>query len=161
MEKEYFKYWDMYYDEPEDLLSMEEAEKWHKGKKQYVVALLQDNSIKYVIRFFFDDAYCTVIHLPSLQKRFLCEYYTKHIDSLFLREKRFLHDNGVAKLGYLYETDGRYRKTLFERKRGKIIEQTFGTTDVSNHVREMMEFGKYDSILPPLPVNRVCLFPPI
>ncbi|MGF7088405.1 hypothetical protein JOD24_002252 [Kroppenstedtia sanguinis] len=96
----------------------------------------------------FDDYYCAVMFLTAEQKSNKREFFVKYKDKLFLKSKTFLHDNGVSKLGYLYETDDGYRKTLFGKERGGIIEQTFGTTDVNTHFREMVEFGKYDSILP-------------
>ncbi len=47
---------------------------------------------------------------------------------------------------YVYETDGRYRKTTFSH--GEDFDEEYGTCDVSSHFREMIRFGNYDPILP-------------
>ncbi len=68
-------------------------------------------------------------------------------NKLFLRNVQVLYrDAGdISGVSYLYETNGRYRKRIDYKDFKNEVE--YGTCDVSNHFREMIRFGNYDSIL--------------
>ncbi len=106
-----------------------------------------DDEIKYVVEIMFGHYYCGIRYLTPIQKRTKTEAYVKHQGGLFLREKAFHHENGGAKITYLYETDGKYRKTLFNEE-GEIIEQTFETIDVTSHFRNRINLGEHYSSCP-------------
>ncbi len=146
MKIEFFKRWGRL--RGIDKLSYEQAKRYHEKEKPYVV-VFSDEKPRFIVGVYFDKIayYCTVKYLNENLKTARLDGYTFHNHKLFLRNVQVsYHDESeIRGISYLYETDGRYRKRIDYKDFKNEVE--YGTCDVSNHFREMIRFGNYDSIL--------------
>jgi hypothetical protein len=146
MKVEFFKRWGTR--RGIDKLSYEQAKRYHEKEKSYV-AVFSDEKPRFIVGVYFDKIayYCTVKYLNENLKTARLDGYIFHNHKLFLRNVQVsYHDESeIRGISYLYETDGRYRKRIDYKDFKNEVE--YGTCDVSNHFREMIRFGNYDSIL--------------
>lgn|SRR5690606_24544096 len=150
MKMEFFERWGAYWKEGINKLSYEQAKRFHKKEKPYIV-IISDEKPRFLvgIHFNYEGYFCSVDYLNKDLESVLLEAYVYHNQQLFLKniQKWYRDGREISLVTYLYETDGRYRKNFFIG--GKETDDVeYGTCDVSSHFREMIQFGNYDSILP-------------
>jgi hypothetical protein len=131
--------------------SHEQARHFHENERPYVVIISDKNRPQYIVKMTFNKKgfYCGVLYLNENLDSELVEAYVLIGQQLFLKnvQKRYFDGREISLVTYLYEVDGRYRKNFFIG--GKETDDVeYGTCDVSNHFREMIQFMNYDSILP-------------
>jgi hypothetical protein len=146
MKIEFFKRWGRL--RGIDKLSYEQAKRYHEKEKPYVV-VFSDEKPRFVVGVYFKykTYFCSVKYLGENLKTVRLDGYMFDNNKLFLRNVQVLYrDAGdISGVSYLYETNGRYRKRIDYKDFKNEVE--YGTCDVSNHFREMIRFGNYDSIL--------------
>ncbi|MCS1350748.1 hypothetical protein [Mechercharimyces sp. CAU 1602] len=128
-----------------------EAEIFHEKEKPYVGIISEGDKPKYIVQmnFNYEGYFCDVAHLNENLDTKLLDAYVWIDRNLFLKNvhKRYFDGPEISMDSYLYETDGRYRKSS-SNKAGVMEVAETGQCDVSSHFRDMIQFGNYDSILP-------------
>jgi hypothetical protein len=148
---EFYESWRSIRKKARGKLSHEQARHFHENERPYVVIISDKNRPQYIVKMTFNKKgfYCGVLYLNENLDSELVEAYVIIDRQLFLRnvKKRYFDGREMSLVTYLYEVDGRYRKNFFIG--GKETDDVeYGTCDVSNHFREMIQFMNYDSILP-------------
>ncbi|MFD1428421.1 hypothetical protein JOD24_002490 [Kroppenstedtia sanguinis] len=145
----YYEWWDLMFHKPEFPMSETEAKKWHEEEKPYVVVVLEEGKMKYVVNVNFNLNYCHVDHLNSQQKRIQMDAYTEYGEGLFLSDIKVWKDPAsIEHTTTLYKPDGTYLKSHVDAQGHVTEDETTGTCDVSTHFRKMIRFGDYDPVLP-------------
>ncbi|MBN2909206.1 hypothetical protein JQC72_06675 [Polycladomyces sp. WAk] len=137
-------------------LSIQEAEKFHQQQKHYVAEIIHDKRYVVNVNFNFEGYFCSAKLLNQYGKEIILAAYQLHEGNLFLRnvQMRKYDENQepVGMVSFVYELDGRYKKAILEAQyhNDKVTsneEVTYGKTNVDHHFRDMIQFGKYESIL--------------
>jgi len=148
MEIKYFKFWN--WGEAKFPLKEYEAKKFHLQQKPYV-AVLNYNNNNYVVSIDFnmEGYFCSSYLLNEFGNDIVLAAYQLHEGNLFLRnvQMRKYDENQepIGLIGFVYELDGRYKKVVIDEQYNE--EVTYGKTNVDHHFRDMIQFGKYESIL--------------
>ncbi|MFC4076557.1 hypothetical protein [Salinithrix halophila] len=151
MNVEFYEHWGAYWKEGINKLSYEQAKQFHQQEKPYVVILSGGHKPQFIvgINFNYEGYFCELLHLNETLDAYLVEAYEAHGNQLFLKNvhEKYYDDREIDMVTYLYEADGRYRKNFFIDGKGTNTPE-YGECDVSSHFREMLQFNRYDSILP-------------
>ncbi|MBN2910567.1 hypothetical protein JQC72_13755 [Polycladomyces sp. WAk] len=149
MKISYYEYWVFGEGRGINPLSIEEAEKFHQRQKHYVAEIINNKRYVVNVNFNFHGFFCSAKLLNQYGKNIVLAAYQIHEGNLFLRNvqmwKYDQNQEPIRWIGFVYEWDGRYKKVVIDEQYNE--EVTYGKTNVDHHFRDMIQFGKYESIL--------------
>lgn len=139
----YFKFWQLALGKPSVPLSPYVAEKRHNQQLPYVV-YIENNGSNYVIDLKFRDVYCEV-HLLDVNRRAVQTNFYQILDNqLFFFQKK-VRDYSLVH-SFTYHPNSDYEEV--KHFHGIALQPKSGKYDPTNHYRELITFGNYQSIIP-------------